>query len=83
MLNQMRCCLGLVLAACVAVQAGAVTLYYESPAEEWLEALPLGNGAMGAMGFGWADYEPIQFNEDTLRTGQPHDYANEGVAEVG
>ncbi len=83
MLNQMRCCLGLVLAACVAVQAGAVTLYYESPAEEWLEALPIGNGAMGAMVFGGVEHERIQFNEDTLWTGQPHDYANEGAAEVG
>ena len=81
MLNHMRCCLGLALAACVAFHAGAMSLWYEAPAEEWLEALPIGNGGMGAMVFGGVEHERIQFNEDTLWTGQPHDYAHEGAAE--
>lgn len=45
------------------------TLWYNSPAEHWLEALPLGNGSLGAMIFGGTDVERIQFNESSLSTG--------------
>jgi alpha-L-fucosidase 2 len=38
--------------------------------------LPVGNGKLAAMVFGGVGYELIQFNEDTIWTGQPHDYAN-------
>ena len=51
-------------------------LWYAQPAVKWTEALPIGNGRMGAMVFGGVFDERIQFNEDTLWTGQPHDYAN-------
>jgi len=51
-------------------------LWYTQPAAKWTEALPIGNGRMGAMVFGGVFDERIQFNEDTLWTGQPHDYAN-------
>ncbi len=44
-------------------------LWYGQPAAHWLEALPVGNGRMGAMVFGGADRERIQFNEQTLWTG--------------
>lgn len=47
----------------------AHTLWYEQPAGQWLEALPVGNGRMGAMVFGGAPGERIQFNEQTLWTG--------------
>lgn len=40
------------------------SLFYEQPAEEWNEALPLGNGRLGAMVFGKPDTERIQFNEE-------------------
>ena len=53
-------------------------LYYDEPAEEWVEALPLGNGRLGAMVYGGVTQEHIQFNEETLWTGKPHDYANKG-----
>ena len=54
-------------------------LWYESPAIQWTEALPLGNGRLGAMVYGGTENEIIQFNEETLWTGQPHDYAHEGA----
>jgi alpha-L-fucosidase 2 len=57
-------------------------LWYPKPAEKWGEALPIGNGMMGAMVFGKTDVERIQFNEDSLWTGQPCDYQNPGAAEV-
>ena len=46
-------------------------LWYKQPAKEWVEALPIGNGRLGAMVFGDVFHERIQFNEDTLWTGTP------------
>lgn len=57
-------------------------LQYGSPAKEWVQALPVGNGFMGAMVFGGTAEERIQFNEDTLWTGHPMDYQHPGAAEV-
>ncbi|MDN5204573.1 glycoside hydrolase family 95 protein [Fulvivirgaceae bacterium BMA10] len=51
-------------------------LFYEQPAKNWLEALPLGNGRLGAMVYGGVKQEQIQFNEETLWTGEPHDYSH-------
>ena len=55
------------------------TLWYDKPAKEWTEALPLGNGRLGAMVYGRTENEIIQFNEETLWTGQPHDYSHKGA----
>ncbi len=55
-------------------------LWYNRPAEEWTEALPIGNGRLGAMVFGGIENERLQFNEDTLWTGKPHDYSHPGAA---
>lgn len=44
-------------------------LWYSQPADDWLEALPLGNGRMGAMVFGKTDTERIQLNEESLWSG--------------
>ena len=52
-------------------------LMYTKAAEKWTEALPIGNGSLGAMVFGGVAQEHIQFNEETLWRGQPHDYSNE------
>jgi alpha-L-fucosidase 2 len=57
----------------------SVGLWYDKPAREWTEALPVGNGRLGAMIYGGAASDTIQFNEETLWSGQPHDYANEGA----
>ena len=46
-------------------------LWYEQPAKEWVEALPLGNGQIGAMVFGGIENELIQLNEVTLWSGGP------------
>ena len=55
------------------------TLWYTQPAQKWTEALPIGNGRMGAMIFGGVPDERIQFNEDTLWKGSPHDYVRAGA----
>lgn len=41
-------------------------LTYNSPPNDWNEALPLGNGKTGAMVFGTPDQDRIQINEDSL-----------------
>lgn len=48
-------------------------LWYDRPAEHWLEALPLGNSRMGAMVYGGILEEEIQLNEETFWSGGPHD----------
>ncbi|MEN6607658.1 MAG: glycoside hydrolase family 95 protein, partial [Bryobacteraceae bacterium] len=48
---------------------GPMTLWYRRPADEWVEALPVGNGRLGAMVFGRVDRERIQLNEETLWEG--------------
>lgn len=48
-----------------------LTLWYTSPAKAWEEALPVGNGRLGAMIFGDPLNERIQFNENTLYSGEP------------
>ncbi len=59
--------------------AAALRLRYDRPATEWVEALPVGNGRLGAMVFGGVSAERIQFNEDTVWQGEPHDYAHAGA----
>jgi alpha-L-fucosidase 2 len=51
-------------------------LWYQRPATEWIEALPIGNGRLGAMVFGGIETERVQLNEDTLYGGGPYDPAN-------
>ena len=62
-------------------------LFYKSAAKSWLEALPLGNGHVGAMVYGRTDKETISMNSDTLWTGFPRetilkDNANEKFLEA-
>ncbi|MCX6213982.1 glycoside hydrolase family 95 protein [Spirosoma sp.] len=52
-------------------QSPSLTLWYNKPATVWPEALPLGNGYMGAMVFGDPAKEHLQLNEGTLYTGDP------------
>ncbi|MET0234707.1 MAG: glycoside hydrolase N-terminal domain-containing protein [Kibdelosporangium sp.] len=57
--------------------AGDLLLWYDEPAgSDWLRALPVGNGRLGAMVFGNTDTERLQLNEDTVWAGGPHDYSN-------
>src|ERR1700694_3624634 len=48
-------------------------LWYRQPASAWLEALPVGNGRLGAMVYGGIAEELLQLNEDTLWSGEPRD----------
>jgi alpha-L-fucosidase 2 len=59
--------------------AGKPELWYQQPASQWTEALPIGNGRMGGMIFGGVVEEQIQFNESTVWTGKPHEYQHEGA----
>ena len=52
------------------------TLWYRQPAPQWTEALPVGNGRLGAMLFGGIAQERLQLNECTLWAGQPYDPVN-------
>ncbi|MBN1481173.1 glycoside hydrolase family 95 protein [candidate division KSB1 bacterium] len=56
-------------------------LWYKQPATEWTEALPVGNGRLGAMVFGKVDSERIQLNEESLWAGQPINNNNPGAKE--
>jgi len=50
-------------------------LNYNRPSIRWTEALPLGNGNLGAMVFGGVKEARFQLNEDTLYIGEPYDYS--------
>ena len=54
----------------------SLLLWYDKPANEWTEALPVGNGRLGAMIFGSPASERLQLNEDTLYAGSPYDPNN-------
>lgn len=72
----------LVLANCTPKkESHNLKLWYTKPASTWTEALPVGNGRLAAMVYGSVAREHIQFNEETLWTGEPHDYAHEGAYE--
>lgn len=51
-------------------------LWYDKPASAWTEALPIGNGRLGAMVFGNPATERLQLNEGTIWAGRPNDNAN-------
>lgn len=51
-----------------------IELWYTTPASRWEEALPIGNGRLGAMIYGTTAEEHIQFNEETLWDCQPREY---------
>ncbi len=65
---------------------GEHRLFYHQPARHWNEALPLGNGSMGAMVFGGVHVEHLLLNEDTLWSGYPQTYrlpqAKEDLAKI-
>ena len=54
-------------------------LWYDEPASVWVEALPVGNGRLGAMVFGDPCSERIQLNEETVWAGQPNSNANPSI----
>ena len=59
---------------------GAHILWYNHPATEWTEALPVGNGSLGGMVFGKPEKECVGLNLDTLWSGYAHCYKVENKA---
>jgi alpha-L-fucosidase 2 len=58
------------------------TLYYIKPARYWMEALPLGNGSIGAMCYSGVEIDEISFNHDTWWSGHPRTITKEGAFEA-
>src|SRR5690606_39815470 len=54
----------------------ALKLWYNQPADDWNDALPVGNGRLGAMIFGGIHQERLQLNEETVWTGKDFDFVN-------
>lgn len=78
----------IVLSACILLATSSVCfsaqeykLWYDCPAQVWTEALPLGNGRLGAMMFGNPAMEQLQLNEETLWAGRPNNNANPDALE--
>ncbi len=71
----------IVLAVCAflvfsPLMANNLELWYNAPANNWNDALPLGNGRIGAMVYGNPDHEIFQLNEETISKGSPYDNYN-------
>ena len=62
---------------CNAQKDRELKLWYEQPAKQWTDALPLGNGRLGAMVFFDPSKERIQINEETIWGGGPHNNVND------
>ena len=60
----------------------ALKLWYRQPAKQWVEALPVGNGRLGAMIYGDPYKEKIQLNENTVWAGQPNRNDNPDAREA-
>jgi alpha-L-fucosidase 2 len=66
------CMLSLVSVLNISAQDNTLLkLWYNQPAKQWVEALPIGNGRLGAMVFGNPSKEVVQLNENTIWGGQP------------
>jgi alpha-L-fucosidase 2 len=57
-------------------QPSELKIWFSKPAETWNDALPVGNGRLGAMIFGGIENERLQLNEESVWTGQPRWDAN-------
>ena len=67
----------LLVFALEATASDDLTLWYNRPAQYWEEALPIGNGRLGAMISGSVEQDTIQLNEDTFWSGSPYNNFNE------
>lgn len=66
--------------SCSPVIEEDLKLWYDEPASLWVEALPVGNGRLGAMVFGDPASERLQLNEETVWAGQPNSNANPDIS---
>ncbi|PCJ94503.1 MAG: hypothetical protein COA50_12135 [Flavobacteriaceae bacterium] len=62
-------------------EVAANKIWYEQPANDWMEALPVGNGRLGAMVFGTIAQEHLQLNEDSMWPGGPEWGNSKGTPE--
>ena len=70
--NQLLVTLGVAISLTTSVIAGQnLILRYDQPASSWNEAIPMGNGSLGAMLHGGVNKSIINLNEDTLWSGEP------------
>ena len=74
--------IGIVFYSCSSTQETELKLWYDEPAEQWVEALPVGNGRLGAMIYGDPSNEIIQLNEETVWAGQPNRNDNPDAKEA-
>ena len=63
-------------ACCLSAQTPKNVFWFDKPATYWEEALPIGNGRIGAMVYGGTEVEEIQLNEETISTGGPYENWN-------
>ncbi len=68
------------LSASLEPENPTTTLWYDKPASQWIEALPVGNGRLGAMVFGQPEKERLQINDITVWSGGPQPNANRSDA---
>ncbi len=73
--------IGVLILLATTMSAREHKLWYDKPAQVWTEALPLGNGRLGAMVYGNPAAEQIQLNEETLWAGRPNNNANPDARE--
>jgi alpha-L-fucosidase 2 len=69
-------------AAAVHIRDDSLVLWYDKPATKWVEAVPVGNGRLGAMIFGGVTEERLQLNEGTLWAGGPYNPVNPDAKEA-
>ena len=75
MMKKLTCfVIGMIVA--IAMTAREYRLWYNQPAQTWTQALPIGNGVMGAMVYGTPAVEHLQINEETIWAGQPNQVVN-------
>ena len=72
----------LLLLTGITAYAQELKLWYSRPAQNWTEALPLGNSRLGAMVYGGTAREELQLNEETFWAGSPYDNNNPKAREV-
>lgn len=75
-------CMALSMQLAKAQQDGKLVLWYDKPAKQWVEALPVGNGRLGAMVYGNPSNEIIQLNENTVWAGSPNRNDNPDAKEA-
>jgi alpha-L-fucosidase 2 len=78
--SNMACMIGQsILAKNISNADESLKLWYTQPAKEWTQALPVGNGRLGAMVFGTVETERLQLNEDTVWAGGPEEQDRVGA----